>query len=270
MTRRNTSVSVPLDPLHNSENLDLAMRERLDMTLVERGLVASRARARDVIRRGLVLINGAVTDKPATLVDAGAQLSVLDGAGTEYVSRSALKLKAALDHFGFDPAGATALDIGASTGGFTQLLLERTAARVYAVDVGRGQLDHRLRDDPRVVSLEACDARTLDSRVVPHAVDAIVADVSFISLEKVLPAALALAGPRAWLIALAKPQFQVGPERVGKGGIVRDEGAREEAVSRVAAWLGSQPHWSVIGILPSPIDGGSGNREALIGARRDA
>ena len=168
--------------------------------------------------------------------------SVAAGAG-DHVSRGALKLMAALEHFRFSALGVVALDVGASTGGFTQVLLERGAARVYAVDVGHGQLHARLAEDPRVVSLERCDARSLDRTRIPEPVGAIVADVSFISLTKALPAALALAAEPAWLVALIKPQFEAGRAAVGRGGIVRDAAARARAVALVQDWVAAQAGW---------------------------
>lgn len=241
---------------------------RLDLVLVARGLVPSRARARDLIRRGLVEVAGAIETRPAAIVPAAVEIRVA-GAAAGQVSRGAAKLAAALERFGFPVAGRISLDIGASTGGFTQVLLERGAARVYAVDVGHGQLDPRLAADPRVLSLERCDARRLDRTLVPEPVGAIVADVSFISLAKALPVPLSLAGPNAWLVALIKPQFEAGPAAVGKGGIVRDPGARQQAVDTVRTWVASQPGWRVVDIVPSPIAGGSGNEEFLLGAVRD-
>jgi 23S rRNA (cytidine1920-2'-O)/16S rRNA (cytidine1409-2'-O)-methyltransferase len=184
-----------------------------------------------------------------------------------FVSRGGLKLAAALDAFHLDPKGLTALDIGASTGGFTDVLLERGAARVYAVDVGRDQLHAKLRGDPRVVALEGTDVRNLEAGMLEGRIGAIVADVSFISLTKALPAALKLAAPGAWLVALVKPQFEVGREWVGKGGIVRDAEARARAVARVRAFIDATPGWRVFAELPSPIPGGSGNEEVLIGGR---
>lgn len=241
--------------------------QRLDLALVARGLVATRAKARDLISRGEVRVAGEVAQKPAMIVRAAQEIAVDAGAAAQ-VSRGAVKLGAALEHFGLDPAGRVALDIGASTGGFTQVLLERGATRVYAVDVGKGQLHASLAGDPCVIALEECDARTLDRALVPEAIDAIVADVSFISLEKVLPAALALAGRGCWIAALVKPQFEVGREGVGKGGIVRDPALRERALANVVDWLGAQEGWKVLGTMPSPIEGGSGNVEFLLAAVR--
>ncbi len=237
--------------------------QRLDLALVARGLVATRAKARDLIARGEVRVDGEVAQKPAMNVREDQAIAV-DAQAAAQVSRGAVKLAAALDRFQLDTAGRVALDIGASTGGFTQVLLERGVTRVYAVDVGKGQLHASLTSDPRVVSLEECDARTLDRALVPEAIDAIVADVSFISVRKVLTAALALAAPGCWLVALVKPQFEVGREGVGKGGIVRDAALREEALADVREWLAAQAGWSVVGDMPSPIEGGSGNVEFLL------
>jgi 23S rRNA (cytidine1920-2'-O)/16S rRNA (cytidine1409-2'-O)-methyltransferase len=241
---------------------------RLDQTLVARGLVPSRARAQDLIRRGFVRVAGAVCDKPAFEIKDAVEIEVSAQAPT-YVSRGAEKLAAALEHFAFDPDGAIALDIGASTGGFTEVLLEHGARRVYAVDVGSAQLHPRLKGDPRIVALENCDARTLSRAIVPDAVDAIVVDVSFISVTKALGAVLPLASPGAWMIVLVKPQFEAGREHVGGGGIVRDEAARHRALETVKSWLSAQPKWKLVGDMQSPILGGSGNVEYLIGARFD-
>lgn len=243
-------------------------RVRLDRLLVQRGLAATRSRARDLIRRGCVTVAGARVSKPGMEVPDHVDLAV-EGASGDDVSRGRVKLAAALEAFGFDPAGRRALDIGASTGGFTQALLGCGAARVWAVDVGHGQLHPSLAADPRVVSLEGVDARDLSVSLVEGPVEAIVADVSFISLTLALPATLALAAPGAWLVALIKPQFEAGREAVGKGGVVRDEAARQAAVEKVRAWLAAQPGWRVKGVVPSPIAGGSGNQEFLIGAVRD-
>ncbi|HKQ54766.1 MAG TPA: TlyA family RNA methyltransferase, partial [Methyloceanibacter sp.] len=178
-----------------------------------------------------------------------------------------LKLAAALDAFAFDAEGRVALDLGASTGGFTEVLIARGAAKVYAVDVGKGQLHAKLRANPRVIALEGTDARALDRTLIGEAVSAIVADVSFIGLGLVLPAALRLVAPRAWLIALIKPQFEAGRAAVGKGGIVRREADRREAVAKIRKFIEEQPGWVVEGEIASPIAGGSGNQEFLIGAR---
>jgi 23S rRNA (cytidine1920-2'-O)/16S rRNA (cytidine1409-2'-O)-methyltransferase len=192
----------------------------------------------------------------------------VDAEAAALVSRGAVKLAAALDHFGLEVEGRIALDVGASTGGFTQVLLERGAERVYAVDVGTGQLHAALAGDARVVALEETDARSLDRTLVPDAIGAMVADVSFISLRKALPAALTLAAHGCWLVMLVKPQFEVGREGVGKGGVVRDAVLREQAIADVRGWLAAQPGWTVLGHMPSPIEGGSGNVEFLLAAVR--
>jgi 23S rRNA (cytidine1920-2'-O)/16S rRNA (cytidine1409-2'-O)-methyltransferase len=243
-------------------------KRRLDQKMVAEGLVPSRARAADLIRRGCVTVAGETVLKPGALVANDVAIVVAAGAG-DCVSRGALKLEAALRAFGLEPAGRVALDVGASTGGFTEVLLAEGAAKVYAVDVGRGQLHERLRADPRVISLEATDARNLDAALIPEAVGAIVADVSFISLTQALPAALKRAAPGAWLVALIKPQFEAGREAVGRGGIVRKAEDRERAVVRIHDFLEGEG-WTVLGVSPSPIEGGSGNVEFLIGARNAA
>ena len=244
-------------------------KQRLDMALVARGLAATRSQARDLIERGCVTVGGAVATKAGTEVGPAQAIALAEGVLVG-VSRGAVKLAAALDHFAFQAEGVVALDVGASTGGFTEMLLRRGAARVYAVDVGHGQLHATLAQDPRVVSLEDCDARRLDRALVPEAVGAMVADVSFISLIKALPAALGLAAPGAWLVALIKPQFEAGRAAVGRGGIVRDPAARERAVADVRAWFAAQAGWRVVDVIPSPIAGGSGNTEFLLGAVRDS
>lgn len=241
---------------------------RLDQALVERGLAPTRSQARDIIKRGCVRVDGVEVSKPAFEVASEAAVEVEAGA-QPFVSRGGLKLAAALDAFGFDPAGLVALDVGASTGGFTDVLLQRGAGRVYAIDVGTGQLHPKVAGNPRVVSHEGQDARALDATVVPEPPQAIVADVSFVSLTKVLGPALSLAAPGAWLVALVKPQFEAGREEIGRGGIVRETAARERAVEAVRAWIEAQARWRVIGVTESPITGGSGNVEMLLGARRD-
>lgn len=241
---------------------------RLDLTLVARGLAPSRARAQDLIKRGFVQVAGKSCNKPAFDV-ASSEAVEISADAPGYVSRGAEKLVAALDHFGFDPSALVALDVGASTGGFTEVLLERGAARVFAVDVGSAQLHEKIKSDPRVVSLENCDARELSRERVPVPVGAIVVDVSFISVMKILGSVLGLSELSAWLVVLVKPQFEVGRGRVGSGGIVRDAVARRDAVDQVRAFLAQQSSWRVIGEMESPILGGSGNVEYLIGARRD-
>jgi 23S rRNA (cytidine1920-2'-O)/16S rRNA (cytidine1409-2'-O)-methyltransferase len=234
---------------------------------VERGLIPTRARARDAILRGHVAVDGRLVRRPAQTVAPEAEIT-LDDPASGYVSRGSLKLIAALERFAYDPAGRIGLDVGASTGGFTQVLLERGAARVYAVDVGHGQLAPSLAEDPRVTSLEGVNARDLTAEIVPEPAAAIVADVSFISLRLVLPPVLALAADDAWGIFLVKPQFEVGRENVGKGGIVRDTTLAEKTAAEIAGWLEHEMGWRVDGLILSPIAGGDGNREFLLGARR--
>lgn len=239
-------------------------RERADILLVRRGFFESRARAQAAIAAGLVSADGVAVRKASDTIPADAEIAAQ--AAHPYVSRGALKLVAALDAFGLEPQGRVCLDVGASTGGFSEVLLERGAKRVYAVDVGRGQLHEKLRLDPRVVSLESTDARDLTPELVPEPPTLLVADVSFISLRLVLPAAVALLGPEAALAVLVKPQFEAGRGRVQKG-IVRDEAVHAEVcrdISDLVAGLG----FRVLGVVPSPIEGGDGNREFLLGARR--
>jgi 23S rRNA (cytidine1920-2'-O)/16S rRNA (cytidine1409-2'-O)-methyltransferase len=245
----------------------LTVKIRLDRLLVERGLVSSRSKAQDLIRRGAVSLGGVVVLKTGLEVSVDDPVQVLEE--ERYVARSALKLKAGLDAFGFKPAGRVCLDVGASTGGFTQVLLERGAAHVFAVDVGRGQLHSSLHANPNVVSMESTDARALTSASFPAPIEAMTCDVSFISLLKVLPVVLPLAQEKAWLITLIKPQFEVGRARVGKGGIVKNEAAKKEAVARVLSFI-EAAGWTVCGTIPSPILGQDGNEETLAGAAREA
>jgi 23S rRNA (cytidine1920-2'-O)/16S rRNA (cytidine1409-2'-O)-methyltransferase len=238
---------------------------RLDQALVARGLAPSRARARILVAAGAVTVDGLRAVKPSQRVAEDAALA-LTGDPLPYVSRGALKLRHALEVFGLSPAGAVALDLGASTGGFTEVLLEAGAAEVWAVDVGHGQLAAKIAADPRVRSIEGLNARNLTAAHVPP-LDFVVADLSFISLTKALPPALALARPGAVLVALVKPQFEVGPERVGKGGIVRDAAAIADARALVRMFLEGSG-WRVMGETESPIAGGDGNAEFLIAARR--
>jgi 23S rRNA (cytidine1920-2'-O)/16S rRNA (cytidine1409-2'-O)-methyltransferase len=242
-------------------------RQRLDIALAARGLVRSRTEAQRAIEAGLVTVGGRVATKASQAVGDDDPIA-LSGPTDPYVSRGGLKLSHALDHLGIDVDGRLALDIGASTGGFTDVLLRRGVRKVYAVDVGHGQLDPSLEDDPRVVSLERLNVREVDATFVPEPVELIVCDVSFIGLRVALPAALALAAPGADLVALIKPQFEVGPSGVGKGGIVRDPALHRQACDTIRDWLAAQPGWTVRGIVDSPIEGGDGNREFLIAARR--
>jgi 23S rRNA (cytidine1920-2'-O)/16S rRNA (cytidine1409-2'-O)-methyltransferase len=236
---------------------------RLDQRLVDLGLADSRARAKSLIEAGVVTVNGAVARKSAQPVNDDAAVDVISDPNP-WVSRAALKLIHALDTFGLTPRG-TALDIGASTGGFTQVLLARGAERVFAVDVGHGQLHPRIAADPRVVSLEGVNARAIPEGMIPP-VDWVAADVSFISLEKALPGPLALARPGAVLVALIKPQFEAGRAHIGRGGIVRDAAVHFAVRTRIHDWIAGLG-WQVTGTAPSPIEGGDGNREFLIAAR---
>ena len=235
--------------------------------MVEQGLAESRAKAQALILAGLVSANGRRIDKPGAMLPEGTPLA-LAGRDHPWVSRGGLKLAFALDHFEIDPAGTVALDIGASTGGFTDVLLARGAARVHAVDVGRGQLAWKLRQDPRVIVHEGVNARYLSRAGIADPIDLIVCDASFIGLATVLPAALALAAEQAALVALIKPQFEAGPKEVGKGGVVRDPEVHRAVCERVAAWVGAQPGWRVIGVAESPVLGPAGNKEFLLYARR--
>lgn len=240
---------------------------RLDQLLVARGLADSRARARDAILRGHVSVAGRLVDKPGLAIDEAAEIAISDPAGG-YVSRAALKLIAGLDHFGFDVAGRDCLDVGASTGGFTQVLLERCAARVVALDVGHGQLAQRIVDDGRVTNLEGFNARDLTADALPFRPEVIVSDVSFISLTLALPPALSIARTPAVGVFLVKPQFEAGREAIGKGGIV-DEATGLAAARRVRDHFDGLDGWTVLDLIASPILGGDGNHEYLLGARRD-
>jgi 23S rRNA (cytidine1920-2'-O)/16S rRNA (cytidine1409-2'-O)-methyltransferase len=245
----------------------MAAKRRADQLLVEQGLAESRAKAQALILAGLVSIAGRRVDKPGTSLAEDAELT-LAGRDHPWVSRGGVKLAFALDHFAIDPVGVIALDIGASTGGFTDVLLAKGAARVHAVDVGRGQLAWKLRQDPRVVVHEAVNARYLSRAEIAEPIDLVTCDASFIGLATLLPAPLALAAESAALVALIKPQFEAVPGDVGKGGVVRDPAIHRAVRERVAAWLGAQPGWHVVGIAESPITGPAGNREFLIYARK--
>ena len=242
---------------------------RLDQELVSRGLVATRSRARDLILRGFVYVDGRVEQRPARKVGEKLQIKVLDDA-PQFVSRGAEKLTCALDHFAYDPSGLVGLDIGASTGGFTQVLLQRGAMRVVAVDVGSGQLHPTLSDDPRVTSFEQTDARRMTMGMIGAPVGCLVADLSFISLTKAIGQGLGLVEAGGFAVLLVKPQFEVGESLVGKGGVVRDAEARNKAVAGVRQWLTQQGGWEIDGVVQSPISGGSGNIEYLLGARKFA
>lgn len=239
---------------------------RLDLALVERGLCESRDAAQRAILAGRVRIGEAPADKPSRPVDPEAPLRLVQP--ERYVSRGGHKLEAALRHFSLDPEGSACLDVGASTGGFTDCLLQHGARRVVALDVGRGQLHWRLRQDPRVVVRERINARLLRSEDVGEVVDLATADLSFISLRLVLPALFPFVRPEGWIVALIKPQFEAGRADVGKGGIVRDPEVRERVVEEVRRWARAFPQVEDRGVIPSPILGGSGNQEFLWALRR--
>lgn len=243
-------------------------KRRLDQLLVERGLAESRTRAQALILAGLVYSDTRRLDKAGLQLPEQTPLSV-KGREHPWVSRGGVKLAHGLRHFAIDPKDRVCLDVGASTGGFTDVLLTGGAARVYAVDVGRGQLAWKLRQDERVVVLERTNARDLTPDLVPEPVDLIASDVSFISLEKALPAPLALAAPGALLVALIKPQFEAGRQAVGKGGVVRDPKVRVQVCERIEEWVASRPGWRVLGVAESPITGPEGNVEYLIAARAE-
>lgn len=240
-------------------------RKRIDLVLVERGLVESRVKAREAIEAGGVRVGGVTIRKASDLVDQDAEIVAHPAHG--WVGRGALKLAFALEQWSISPVGEVVLDVGASTGGFTEVCLTGGARRVFAVDVGRGQLHPRVAADPRVVNLEGVDARGLDRGLIDEAPSLIVCDVSFIGLEKALPAALDLAAPGADLIALVKPQFQLGPGGVGKGEIVKREAARQQALAAAGAFV-EAAGWRVQATLSSPVTGGDGNVEYLLWARK--
>jgi 23S rRNA (cytidine1920-2'-O)/16S rRNA (cytidine1409-2'-O)-methyltransferase len=240
------------------------LRQRADLLLVERGLFASRARAQEAIAAGLVRADGELVRKASQTLDDQARIEA--SPAHPWASRGGLKLVAALDAFGLDPSGRACLDLGASTGGFTDVLLARRARSVVAVDVGHGQFDGRLATDAKVRSLEGRDARTLTTDDLGEPPGAIVCDVSFISQRLILPAVLPLAAPGAWLATLVKPQFEVGPGKISKG-LVKDEAALAEACEAVRAAVVALG-WAPLGLIPSPILGGEGAREFLLGARK--
>jgi len=247
-----------------NDSCTMPTRIRIDRLLVERGLFESRAKAQAAIAAGLVAVDGVTVGKPSDEVAVDATIRAEPA--HPYVSRGGVKLAAALDHFGFDPRGCVCLDVGASTGGFTEVLLVRGARRVYAVDVGRGQLHESLRARPEAVSLEATDIRELSPEQFPEPPGFVTVDVSFISLKLVLPAALALARSPARLIALIKPQFEAGRAALKKG-IVRDPAVQAALCDGIAACI-TAPGWTGVGVIPSPIAGGDGNREVLAAAPR--
>jgi len=246
----------------------VAGKVRVDQLLVARGLAESRAKARALVMAGQVYSGTRRLEKPGKQVDPATRLEVR-GRDHPWASRGGVKLAHGLKHFGVAAKGRVCLDVGASTGGFTDVLLSEGAAKVYAVDVGRGQLAWKLQTDPRVVMLDDTNARHLSREQVPEAIDLITCDASFIGLATVLPAALSLAAPGAELVALIKPQFEVGKGRVGKGGIVRDPALHLEVCERIQRWLEGDMGWQVSGVTESPVAGADGNKEFLIAARFD-
>ncbi|MGI4941242.1 MAG: TlyA family RNA methyltransferase [Janthinobacterium lividum] len=241
-------------------------KRRADQLLVDRGLVESRTRAQALILAGKVWSGDRRVEKAGDPMPEDAALEVR-GQDHPWVSRGGLKLDHAVQAFGLRPEGLTCLDVGASTGGFTNVLLHHGAARVHAVDVGHGQLAWSLRTDPRVIVHERTNARYLTREQVPDPVQALVCDASFIGLQTLLPAPLTLCTPGAWAVALIKPQFEAGPSQVGKGGVVRDGGIHRAVCARVRDWWAGLPGWTVLGIADSPITGPEGNKEFLIAAR---
>lgn len=239
-------------------------KKRLDVFLVEKGFFATRSRARDAIARGTVSLNQTIIKKAGYIVSNDMHIDVVDPA-QNYVSRAALKLIAAMDAFPVTVENMTALDIGASTGGFTQVLLERGAKHVIAIDVGHGQLDARLLDNPAITLLEGLNARDLNTHHIDaHSINLVVSDVSFISLKLALPPALALAKPNAQAILLVKPQFEIGRDGIGKGGLLKDPAMAITVANELFEWLNAQENWQAKGLLPSPIEGGDGNCEYLL------
>jgi 23S rRNA (cytidine1920-2'-O)/16S rRNA (cytidine1409-2'-O)-methyltransferase len=242
-----------------------SMRDRADKVLTAQGIFESRAKAQAAIAAGLVTADGVVVARPSDLIAADAAIEAQ--APHPYVSRGGVKLDAGLDAFAIDPCGRICLDLGASTGGFTEVLIGRGATRVYAVDVGHGQLHPTIAADPRVVALEGTDARRLTSAQISDEVDLLVADVSFISLKLVLPSVVPLLAEGAQLVALIKPQFEAGRAHVAKG-VVRDPAVHQRVCDEIAGFVQGLG-FALFGLVPSPIAGGDGNREFLIGARRD-
>jgi 23S rRNA (cytidine1920-2'-O)/16S rRNA (cytidine1409-2'-O)-methyltransferase len=267
-----TEMSDPSEPRPNASKASLspkakpALKSRVDQLLVDRGLAESRTRGQALVLAGLVFSGESKIAKPGQQIAADAPLDVR-GRDHPWVSRGGIKLAHAIEHFGLDPDGAVAMDIGSSTGGFTDVLLSKGAARVFAVDSGTNQLAWKLRQDPRVTVLEQTSARILTPEQIDAPCDWVVCDASFIGLAKVLQVPLSLAAPRCTLVALIKPQFEVGRGEVGKGGVVRDPALHARVCEEVRAWL-EENGWTVHGIVESPITGPEGNVEFLIYATR--
>lgn len=240
---------------------------RLDQLLVDRGLIETRSRAQAMVMAGNVYSDTKRLDKAGQKVNADIPLE-LKGQDHPWVSRGGLKLVKGLDFFQVDPTDFIAIDVGSSTGGFTDVLLTRGAQKVYSVDVGHGQLAWKLRSDDRVIVMERTNARHLDENLIPDAIDIVVCDASFIGLQTVLPAAMDLVKTGGYLLALIKPQFEVGKGRVGKGGVVREPELHQEVCDKIENWVNELPYWDVIGITESPIKGPEGNIEFLICAQK--
>lgn len=243
-------------------------KQRADKVLVDLGYAKSRTQAKSMIEMGTVTVSGVRVERASQLVSPNAEIEVQKAPQHHYVARSAVKLIAALDHFDIDAAVPVGLDVGASTGGFTQVLLERGTQKVFAVDVGHDQLDESIRQDARVVAIDRCNATHLSREHIPQPANIIVCDVSFISLTLILPTVMALAASNAPLIALIKPQFEAGKKAVGRGGVVKDTHVHKLVCERVSDCLSQQEGWEVEGIIDSPITGTKGNREFLICAHR--
>ncbi len=242
--------------------------QRLDQLLVALNLVASRSRARDAIQRGTVRVNGKTVTKPSLTFASDASIEIDDPA-QDYVSRAALKLVAGLDHFGLDPAGQECLDVGASTGGFTEVLLMRGAAHVTAIDVGHGQFHPRLAANPKATNIEGLNARYLEAEDIGNrAITFLVSDVSFISLKLALAPALELAEPGAHCLLLVKPQFEAGRDAISKAGLLKDPETAPEVAAELERWLTEDMGWTSLGLIPSPIAGGDGNQEFLLAGRK--
>lgn len=238
--------------------------QRLDQLILARNLVASRSRARDAIERGTVTVNGRVITKPSATVPPDAEITIADPA-QDYVSRAALKLTAALDHFGLSPEGQVCLDVGASTGGFTDVLLKRGADHVVGIDVGHEQMHPRLKSDPRVTNIEGLNARHLErSDIFDRHFTVLVSDVSFISLKLALPPALELAEPGSFAVLLVKPQFEAGRDAISKAGLLKEPETAPAVAAELERWLVEDMGWKSLGIVPSPIAGGDGNQEYLL------
>ncbi len=238
--------------------------QRLDQLILSRNLVASRSRARDAIERGTVTVNGRVVTKPSANVPADAEITIADPA-QDYVSRAALKLTAALDHFGLSPEGKVCLDVGASTGGFTDVLLKRGAEHVVGIDVGHDQMHPRLKSDPRVTNIEGLNARYLErDDIGGRAFSVLVSDVSFISLKLALPPALNLAEPGAFAVLLVKPQFEAGRDAISKAGLLKEPETAPDVAAELERWFVEDMGWKSLGMVPSPIAGGDGNQEYLL------